>query len=330
MKLAYLSFTEKGTQLANKIAESFGGTVERCNVNYSLSGWTEKYFHEADGLIFVGAAGIAVRAIAPFLKSKVTDPAVIVVDECGKYAIPILAGHLGGGNDLVRKIGTVCGASPVITTATDINGVFAVDEWAKRQNCHLDHIHKIKTVSGKLLAGKEIRIRSEWEITGEPPEHVIFVDDEIYDVCLSISPKKEDALHLIPKIAVLGIGCRKGTPMENIEETFGAFLEQTDIHEKSICMVASIDLKKEETVLLKFCENHGFPFVTYTVEELQQAEGNFTPSAFVKSITGVDNVCERSAVLGGGVLYQKKFVGNGVTMALALRPFQPNWRWQDE
>lgn len=328
MKLAYLSFTEKGTKLANKIAESLGGLVERCNENHSLSEWTEKYFQEADGLIFVGAVGIAVRAIAPFLKSKATDPAVIVVDERGQYAIPILSGHLGGGNDLARKIGQVCGALHVITTATDINGVFAVDEWAKRQNCHVAQVHKIKEVSGKLLAGEPVKIRSDWGIAGDLPKDV-FLTEADADVCVSISGEVENALHLIPRIAVLGIGCRKGTPVEKIEETFRVFLEQADIHEKAICMVASIDLKKEETGLLEFCEKHEFPFVTYSAEELQQAEGGFMPSAFVKSITGVDNVCERSAVLGGGILYQKKFVGDGVTMALALRPFQPDWRWQD-
>lgn len=328
MKLAYLSFTEQGTKLANKIAENLGGTVERCNENYSLSEWTEKSFQEAEGLVFVGAAGIAVRAIAPFLKSKATDPAVIVVDERGQYAIPILSGHLGGGNDLARKIGQVCGALPVITTATDINGVFAVDEWAKRQNCYVAQVHKIKAVSGKLLAGQSVKIRSDWEISGDLPKGILLAEAEA-DVRMTISKDVENTLHLIPPIAVLGIGCRKGTPVEKIEETFAAFLEQADIHEKSICMVTSIDLKKEETGLLAFCEKHDFPFVTYSAEELQQAEGEFTPSAFVKSVTGVDNVCERSAVLGGGVLYQKKFVGDGVTMALALRPYEPNWRWQD-
>lgn len=118
--------------------------------------------------------------------------------------------------------------------------------------------------------------------------------------------------------------------MEKIENLFHTFLEQAGIREKAICMAASIDLKKEEKGLLEFCEKHEFPFYAYSAQELQRAEGDFTPSAFVKSITGVDNVCERSAVLGGGVLYQKKYSGDGVTMALALRPFQPSWRWQDE
>lgn len=326
MKLAYLSFTEKGEHLAETLAKTLGGKAERCRQN--LSQWTERQFAEADGLVFVGAAGIAVRAIAPFLRQKAADPAVVVVDEGGNFAIPILSGHLGGANDLARRIAAVCGAVPVITTATDVNGVFAVDSWAKKQGCHVANVQKIKEISGKLLAGETVRLKSDWNIAGEPPKGIILTEGDC-DVCVTLSGKKTDALCLIPQIAVLGIGCRKGTPMEKIEETFRSFLALADIDASAIRMAVSIDLKKEEAGLLAFCKQHGFPFQTYSAEELRQAEGDFTPSAFVKRVTGVDNVCERSAVLGGGRLYQKKYIGDGVTMALALCPFQPDWRWQD-
>lgn len=332
MRLRYLFFTEKGGRLAEGLAAALGGEAERCKGNGFLSAWTESGFREADGLVFIGAAGIAVRAVAPFLRSKDTDPAIVVLDEDGNFAIPILSGHLGGANDLARKISAVCGAVPVITTATDVNGVFAVDTWAKKQGCAVEPIHKIKTVSAKLLAGEKIRIRSDWKIAGVPPKNVILTEEKDCDVSLSISRRQEEALRLIPKIAVLGIGCRKGTSAEKIEKTMGFFLEKANIHEKALCMVTSIDLKKEEEGLLTFCEKHQLPFRTYTAEKLRAAKGDFTPSAFVERVTGVDNVCERSAVLGGGVLYQRKFVGNGVgdgagvTMALSLLPFQPDWR----
>lgn len=330
MNLKYLSFTDKGNLLAKKLAETLGGESERCGEYHSLSEWTKENFYKAEGLVFVGAVGIAVRAIAPFLQNKGTDPAVVVVDEGGKFAIPVLSGHLGGANDLARKICRVCGAVPVITTATDVNDVFAVDEWAKRQGCVVENIHKIKEVSGQLLRGKEVTVRSDWTVKGERPPHVVFSKEEQADVCLSIRKQRNDGLHLIPRIAVLGIGCRKGTSMEKIEAAFRTLLQKTDIHEKAICLVASIDLKKEEQGLLEFCKAHDFPFCIYPAEELQQAEGDFTPSAFVERVTGVDNVCERSAVLGGGLLYQKKMVGDGVTMALSLRLYQPDWRWKDE
>ena len=136
MTPAYAAFTERGLRLAEKLATSLPGSVTRCgHGGPALAQWTAAEFVRSDALVFVGAVGIAVRAIAPHCQSKAQDPAVVVLDECGRFAVPILSGHLGGANDLARALAAVCGAVPVITTATDANGVFAVDEWAKHQNC---------------------------------------------------------------------------------------------------------------------------------------------------------------------------------------------------
>ena len=331
MKLAYLSFTEKGRQLAGRLAAALGGSVQRCGASCSLEAWTAAHFSQSDGLVYVGAAGIAVRAIAPHLKSKTTDPAVVVVDECARYAIPILSGHLGGANDLARAIGRVCGALPVLTTATDVNGVFAVDEWAKRQNCLVLNPERIKTVSAKLLAGGTVTVQSSWPIAGQPPWNVCQTEDRGADVLLDIHPGTGEKLHLVPRIAVLGVGCKKNVLPQTLETALAAFLTGAGVCEQAVSAVASIDLKKEEPGLLDFCAAHGWPLKTYPAEQLREVEGQFTPSAFVKGVTGVDNVCERSAVLAsGGTLCQRKTAGDGITMALALTPYQPNWRWQDE
>ena len=138
--------------------------------------WTGAQFVQSDALIFVGAAGIAVRAIAPHCKSKTTDPAVVVVDECGRFAVPILSGHLGGANDLARAIAAVCGAVPVITTATDAHGIFAADEWAKHQNCMVLEPERIKLVSGKLLAGQPVYYRADFPVTGTVPSGLFPAD----------------------------------------------------------------------------------------------------------------------------------------------------------
>ena len=331
MKLAYLSFTEKGRQLAGRLAAALGGTAQRCGASCSLEAWTAAHFSQSDGLVYVGAAGIAVRAIAPHLKSKTTDPAVVVVDECARYAIPILSGHLGGANDLARAIGRVCGAIPVLTTATDVNSVFAVDEWAKRQNCLVLNPERIKTVSAKLLAGGTVTVQSSWPIAGQPPRNVCQTEDRGADVLLDIHPGTGEKLHLVPRIAVLGVGCKKNVSFQMLEAALAAFLERTGVCEQAISAVASIDLKKNEPGLLDLCAAHGWPLKTYPAEQLREVEGQFTPSAFVKGVTGVDNVCERSAVLAsGGTLCQGKTARDGITMALALAPYQPNWRWQDE
>ena len=331
MKLAYLAFTEKGEQLAGRLAAALGGTAQRCGACCSLEAWTAAHFPQNDGLIYVGAAGIAVRAIAPHLQSKTTDPAVVVVDECARYAIPILSGHLGGANDLARAIGRVCGALPVLTTATDVNGVFAVDEWAKRQNCRILNPERIKTVSAKLLAGGTVTVQSAWPIAGQPPRNVHQGENSGADVLLDIHPSPGEVLHLVPRIAVLGVGCKKNVSSQALEAALAAFLTGAGVCEQAISAVASIDLKKEELGLLSFCAAHGWPLRTYPAEQLRAVEGQFTPSAFVQGVTGVDNVCERSAVLAsGGTLCQGKTAGDGITMALALAPYRPDWRWQDE
>lgn len=331
MKLAYLAFTEQGEQLAGRLAAALGGTVQRCGASCSLETWTAAHFSQSDGLVYVGAAGIAVRAIAPHLQSKTTDPAVVVVDACARYAIPILSGHLGGANDLARAIGRVCGALPVLTTATDANGVFAVDEWAKRQNCRIVNPDRIKTVSAKLLAGGTVTVQSAWPIAGQPPRNVRQTEDSGADVLLALRPSPGEALQLVPRIAVLGVGCKKNVLPQTLEDALAAFLTGAGVCEQAISAVASIDLKKEELGLLAFCAAHGWPLKTYSAEQLRAVEGRFTPSAFVQGVTGVDNVCERSAVLAsGGTLCRGKTAGNGVTMALALAPYRPDWRWQDE
>src|SRR5699024_10852507 len=128
-------------------------SVMRCGKPDSLSDWTKKHFADDDGLVFVGAVGIAVRAIAPYIEKKWKDPAVVAVDECAQFAVPLLSGHLGGANRLARAVSEVCGAQAVITTATDVNGVFPVDEWARCQGLSVIAPQHIKLISGKLLAG---------------------------------------------------------------------------------------------------------------------------------------------------------------------------------
>ena len=170
MIVRLISFTDKGEALARKLADLLPGVADRCNTPEPLAPWTARWFAGADALVFVGAAGIAVRAIAPHVSSKATDPAVVVVDEGGRFAVPILSGHLGGANDLARRIGALLGAEPVVTTATDLRGLFPVDQWARVQHCAIPEPERIKGVSARLLAGETVALRSDWPISGPPPE----------------------------------------------------------------------------------------------------------------------------------------------------------------
>ena len=338
---SFLAFTDRGEALARDLAHALGGEAMRSGKPETLREWTEKRFVSGGALVFVGAVGIAVRAIAPYVDKKWKDPAVVAVDECGRFAVPLLSGHLGGANRLARAIAELCGATPVVTTATDLHGLFAVDDWARVQNLCVVEPERIRTVSAKVLAGGTLRLWSRFPIEGTPPAEVELLSappageesgapsgesSPAPDVFLSVHREDGAALHLTPRAVVLGVGCRRGISRESIEDAFAAFLAQSGLLPKAVRTVASIDLKKDEEGLLAFCRAHGWPLETRSARELNETPGDFTPSPFVRSVTGTDNVCERSAaaVSGGEILHRKYSLG-GVTMAAALAPLHLTW-----
>lgn len=328
MKPRLLAFTDRGYALARTLGEKLGGAVSRCGRGCTLESWTQEGFRTGESLIFVGAVGIAVRAIAPFVKSKTTDPAVVAVDEGGRYAIPLLSGHLGGANDLARTIAGVCGAQAVITTATDVRGLFPVDQWARRQGLRVENPEKIKKISAKVLAGETIAIKNDWPIVGMPPAGVKLTEEADCDVEVSCRLGGGAVLHLIPPAVVLGVGCKRGTSLQALEEAFAALLTREGLSQLAVGKICSIDLKQDEPGLLAFCEAHGLSLKTYSAGELAAVPGDFPASDFVQKVTGVGNVCQRTAVLGsgGGKLLGEKYQREGVTMAMALGAYPLDWR----
>ncbi|MCQ2451569.1 MAG: cobalamin biosynthesis protein [Oscillospiraceae bacterium] len=327
MKAAALAFTDHGMLVGNQLEGCCDSLcLTRCPKG-GLAAWTEAAFNENDALIYIGAVGIAVRAISPFVKKKNTDPCVLVIDEQGKYVIPVLSGHIGGGNDLACRLADRLGARAIITTATDINGLFAVDSWAVKQGLYVSNCENIKLVSGKLLEGRMISFHSDFPIVGSLPDHVA-ENTEAPDFYIGYHKPAASVLHLIPRNVTVGIGCRKGIAREAVENGFAQACLDAGIPAECVISVASVDLKKEEAGLLAFCQGHSLPFQTYSSEELAALEGEFSPSAFVRSITGVDNVCERSAVKhsGGNLIFKKKAY-NGVTVAFAAPV--PVISWED-
>ena len=203
MRLELTAFTRRGAALAARLAEELTrrGHQAACTrgAGESAADWTAQAFGRAQGLIFVGAAGIAVRSIAPHLRHKSTDPAVVVVDERGQFAIPILSGHLGGANDLAREIAALLGGQAVITTATDVNGAFAVDQWARAQGLAVCNPEKIVDVSSALLEGKAVSLWSRWPIAGVRPAGVSDGEREAADVAVDWYRPERDALWLCPR-----------------------------------------------------------------------------------------------------------------------------------
>lgn len=309
--------------------ESLGGKKPFRPILTSLTEQVGEIFYEADAIIFISACGIAVRSIAPHIRSKVSDPAVIVMDEQAEHVISLLSGHIGGGNDLTRFIAGLTGAAPVITTATDNNNVFAVDSWAAKHGLFIPEPDKIKDISGTLLKGGNVLVSSEFLLPCLLPDGLIPCrsDSKKEGAGIYIGIQKGEKplfLHLIPRIVTLGIGCKKGTKALDIEHAVFKVLDEYNLSFYAVKDIATITLKQEEQGLLEFCSLHKLPLKFYDASELNKAEGEFTSSRFVKSVTGVDSVCERAAVSGSGYgkLIIKKQVQRGVTVAAACK----DWR----
>ena len=333
MRISTIAFTDSGLELANTIAAALEAQGDQVDVARGYGEgkvghreWTTERFGTSDALLFVGALGICVRSIAPHIASKATDPAVICIDEGANFCIPVLSGHIGGANQLAQRIASACGATSVVTTATDVRGVFAIDSWAVSQGLAVANPQVIKEISSRLLAGGSVSYASELPIAGEVPKGLIEASDPSSANIFIGKQAPEDALHLVPRTNILGIGCRRGTGQEAIESAASKFLAENAIDPLSIALIASIDLKANEEGLLAFAAAHRLEFVTFDSETLNAQEGDFSSSGFVKGITGTDNVCARAAVAASGELVIGKTVIDGMTFALSRRELSLSWQ----
>lgn len=346
-QIGIAAFTLRGKQLAARIAEGLSGQYETVMYESGLKDWCRGLFEvHSTGIIFVGACGIAVRTIAPYLQSKTTDPAVLVIDEAGQYVISLLSGHIGGANQLALQTAGMIGAVPVITTATDVNGKFAVDVFARQNHLRIGSMKAAKEISAAILRGETVGVYCTGKIEGKvPPELTVLSEADTGSVpvrhliCIceqSVQPSFKRAkgdltetfdrfdtiLYLYPSPYILGLGCRKGKYEDEIRQTAEEMLLFAGISWQEISGMASIDLKKEEEGLLMLSCHQKLPFETYSADRLKEVPGEFSSSGFVRQTTGVDNVCERAALcMAGpqGKLIYRKYARNGVTAALAVQ-----------
>lgn len=330
MRLAVFAFTKNGCLLARKIEAHFGFTETR-KVTMEKFGFSDfeayhppldacmgPYFQWADMLVFVGSTGMAVRAIAPWVQHKTKDPAVLTVDEQGKFVISLLSGHIGGANAGAKALAEALGAVPVITTATDVNGKFSPDGWASEHGAVVSDLALCKQVSAAILE-RDVPICSDFPLTGTLPGGLVLQNQGDLGIYIGWQDRKpyQHTLRLIPRVIRLGIGCRRGTPREAISEAVRTVLEEYGIPLCAVAEAASIDLKRDEQGLLDWCREQGVKAVFYTAQELLAVPGEFPASDFVKSVTGVDNVCQRAAMLGTNRLLFGKTALHGVTVAAA-------------
>jgi cobalt-precorrin 5A hydrolase len=344
MKIDIYAFSSKGVALSDRLIDSLDSSYraaayapERYIKNskhvklreHDLYNSTEISFKNCNAILFISAIGIAVRAIAPCIKSKEHDPAVICIDERAQNVIPILSGHIGGANRLALKIAEIIGANPVITTATDINNRFAVDEWATLRGMHIMNLEKAREISAAILEGEKIGFYSDFDIKGELPDE-FSINAERIGICVSLDENKkhfEITLNLIPKILSVGVGCRRGTDFVKIYNAINEVLTKNKLSCLGIKSLNSIDVKKDEDGIIKTAEKFNVSFNTYSKEDLNKIEGQFTESAFVKETVGVDTVSERAAVRGSNSknLIVKKTIVNSVTVAVAIDEYEVNF-----
>ncbi|HHW47633.1 MAG TPA: cobalt-precorrin 5A hydrolase [Clostridiaceae bacterium] len=345
MKTAVIALTKNGKELAVKIGQALNADIiaknevyDRVAVNGQLvlahpfaatfKDVIKRAFFEYEALICIMACGIVVRSIAPYLKNKQSDPAVVVVDELGRFAISLLSGHIGGANRLAGKVAAVTGAVPVITTATDINGVVAFDELAVMNDCVIENIDSLRYISSELVNGGKVCFFSDCRINGELPENIVPYNPEnrckagvVLSNRTDTPAIAEKVLYLRPKNLILGIGCKKGKTKHEIQDAVTDFLKKSRKSLLSVRCMASIDLKSGEKGINEFSEETGIPFRTFPASEIKRVESRFPASEFVRKITGVGSVAEACAVLAGAEagtkLIRPKTVYNGITLALA-------------
>jgi cobalt-precorrin 5A hydrolase / precorrin-3B C17-methyltransferase len=318
-KTLFLYLTRNGRSLAERIAARYpGATCSRLSSDVVKDNWLR-----GTGLVFIMAAGIVVRKIAPFLKDKRTDPAVVVLDEKGEHVVSLLSGHLGGANALAREIASLLHATPVITTASDTNGLPSLDLWAEEEGLVVENWEQLPAVATRLLDHGSIRLFSDipidapdqFEQTDEPASADVVVTNRSV-----IGPfgKGGATVFLKPKNLVAGVGCNSNTAKQEIEEAVRSVLGEAGLSFLSLRTVATIDVKGNEPGLRAFTLDNGFSLATFTADELNLVPG-IAPSEAARKATGAQAVAEPAAILaspGGRLLVGKRKMGN-VTVAIA-------------
>lgn len=301
----------------------------------TLGQWVQEHFLSGHALVYVGAAGIAVRSIAPFVKDKCADPAVLVLDEKGQFVIPLLSGHIGGANELAQLLAGITGGHAALTTATDVNALFSVDVCARKNHCTISSMEKAKRFSAALLESHRAFVlqpaafRDSIVIEHVPPELSLVPEDSPQlpqaAVTVLVSPAAGcdvpgSPLQLVPSCLVAGVGCKKGTPVQALRDFVYGVLAEHGLHAAAVAAVASIDVKAGEAAVQELAAFFRVPALFFAAGELEAVQGDFLPSEFVQRTVGVDNVCERAAVAAGASrLLVRKTARDGMTVAVGIR-----------
>ena len=340
----------RGKEIALKLKESFNGRlyikennssqdqINNCKSemntfaygeDFSLKTITKEAMNNSEGIIFISSTGIAVRAIAPFLEGKDKDPGIVVVDLSCKYAINILSGHLGGGNELTYKVSEILNSMPIITTASDNLGLIAPDILAKENNLIIEDLKKAKYMAALLINKKIIGIKDDYNIIkiSNGYEKIQYLREDCIWIthCLKSSNNEElektdysKILRLIKKDIVLGIGCRKGTTYEKLYDFVNANLIKYNLDIRAVSCIVSVDIKANEEGIIKLAERINCPFKTFSKDEIKTVQDKYDKSEFVFKTLGITGVCEPSVDLAGAEVIISKIKHEGMTLAIGV------------
>lgn len=315
-----LSVSRLGDILGEKLSRNFSSVYfSKDKIKaVGLNEITKEAMEKAKGIIFISSTGIAVRAIATYLKGKTIDPGVVVVDAKGEYAISLLSGHLGGGNELAIKVSEILKAMPIITTATDSLGVKAPDMIAKENNLLISDIKKAKDISAFLIEGKKVVFEDEDKIIDIPKGYIECIEssENLPKVKVTNKISGSEALVLVRKNVILGIGCRKDVPKEKMLDFIRESLKEYGYREDSILKISTIDLKSKEEAILNISQVFSVPLEIHSRGEVRKIEHLFKCSDFVKKSIGVGAVAEPCVYLSGGEIVVERISKEGMTLCI--------------
>ena len=318
MNIAILSLTRGGLELSERLTEQLPGAVS-LHCRGALRQNVEEAWPRHDALIFIMAAGIVVRTIAPLLADKYNDPAVVVCDEAGHFAVSLLSGHLGGANELARRVARISGGQAVITTASDVTGHTALDLWIRDLGLSVSEPSRLAGVMGKLVNRGFVTLHTDYPLPRLPSDIHPSDDSQTTDLLITARSKnKGTGLTLVPKSLVVGIGCNRGTDVRSIEKACAEVFAEHGLLFEAIRNLASIDLKQDERGLLAFAAGKGYEIDFFSSGQLNEV-ANVSESQAVLRATGAKGVAEPAAILSAGNhgLIVRKVKCKDVTIAVA-------------
>jgi cobalt-precorrin 5A hydrolase len=327
MKYAVISLTEDGQRLANELyknLETDPTTIRLDMFHKNVKNTLSKSFNRYDCIIGVMATGIMIRSMCPLLKSKLKDPAVLVVDEEGKHVISLLSGHLGGANNFARKLAGILGAVPVITTATDLQGKMGIDElaytyWLKISDPSLIiDLNKFMASGGK----PDLFLPLKYRFMHNRPQIIRSYNTQGWDKSFIQASIPGTAVELYPKRLVAGLGCKKGVSTDQILLALRSALQDLQLPLERVDVMATGEMKKNEPAILDTASQLGITLKIISLESLKEfSHPECSTSQLVESKFGVRGVSEPSALIAAGIksrLIRKKTAFNGVTVAIAV------------